>query len=149
MTYNQQELSFLNQHICAGDQQAVQFLQLWGAYLRAVDNIIDDETWQPAKLLAAFAAGARMYSDCFYQKHKAHLQMTILLATNIYADSVKWEQSPELWKRQWADVLRHADGHIISAVTLICGGWSELRATSAPFMAACYIDHKDRHGLPT
>lgn len=135
--------------ICAGNRRAQEFIGLWGQYLRAVDNLIDgDAPWTAENVLNCFACGAAMYSHPFYQSNKASLQMVILVTTNTYADSVKWEKSPELWKRQWADVLRHADGNVMSAVTLICSGWPTLRSISAPFMAAAYIGHKDRHGVP-
>jgi hypothetical protein len=148
MPANNLPKDFLNT-VCAGNAEAVDFLTRWGKYLRLVDNVIDENLWDEEHLVEVFCAGCEFYSLPFYQKNKAALQMPILLATNYFSVSAKWEHSDELWKRQWADVLRHADGYVISAVTMLCGGWDLMASTTSPFMAACYIDHKDRHGVPT
>lgn len=134
--------------VCNQRPDAVSYLKCWGDYLRAVDNIVDDNLWDAEHLREMFFLGAQCFSHPFYQSNKAHLQMTVVILSSLWVDSCHWERSQELWKRQWADVLRHADGQMVSAVAMICGGWEHLRKISAPFMAACYIEHKDRHGVP-
>lgn len=131
-----------------GNAAAVRFLECWGDYIRGLDNAIDDGQWSADNILNVLALGCRFYSDTFYRQHVSQLQPAILIITDIYAISVKWEREPEPWKRQWADVLRHVDGQLVSHVALICGGWDNLQKITAAFLPAAYIDHKDRHGLP-
>ena len=132
-----------------GDPEAYDFLLRWGKFHRKVDDVIDCNLWDAEHVLEAFVEGCKFYSHPFYQKNMSVLQMPILMATNFCAVSVKWEREKELWKRQWADVLRHSGLQVVESVAMICGGWELVTKTTAPYLAAMYVDHKDRHGVPT
>jgi len=134
--------------ITTGNLQGMEFLSRWGDYLRAIDNVLDEDQWDRVHLTRAFALGCDCFSSQFYIRNLPQLQMIVLVATCILADSVSFEKSPELWKRQWADVLRHADGHVVLAVALICGGWDHVRKLSPVFLTAAYYEHKQNHGIP-
>jgi len=138
----------LNGIIANGVAGAEDFLRLWGCYLRAVDDVCDEQKWEPENILRVLMMACQFYSHPFYVRHVAKLQMPVLIATNLWTDSVRWEKEPEPWKRQWADVLRHSGNEVILAVAMICGGWEGMRRISAPLMAMCYVYHADKHGVP-
>jgi len=136
------------QTISRGDPLAASFIEAFGRYQRLVDDIIDNGTWDKESLGRALMMACLFYSHPFYQANITMLQMPMLLATNWYADSVDWEKQPELWKRQWADLLRHSGNDVIMAVALIKGGWQGARELSRPLLATCYMYHKDKYGVP-
>ena len=75
------------------------------------------------------------------------LQMAALVTTSLWAKSCEWERCPELWKRQWADVLRHSDVVLVNAISLICGGgWEGMSAATGTFLSAGFIQHLDKYG---
>lgn len=132
-----------------GNARAAHWLAIWGEYLRACDNIVDEELWDAAHLAQCLALGCQCYSHPFYVEHRQSLQTAALIATSLWTKSVEWERRPELWMRQWADVLRHADVVILSTVALLCGGgWDGAMEVTGAFLSAGYIDHKDRRGVP-
>lgn len=135
--------------ITGGNPEALEFIQFCGEYLRAADNLMDDGNWTSDRILACLALGHRFYSCAFYRRHREHFQMLTLMATNLWGVSVDWEHRDELWKRQWADVLRHIDVAVYGAVCLICRGWVPARDFSRAFLSSAYIDHVDKHGVPT
>ena len=138
----------LYRQIANGTPDAEDFLWLWGCYLRAVDDVIDDEKWDSESVLSVLVLACSFYSHPFYVRHASTLQMVVMLATNSWADSVKWERANEQWKREWADVLRHAGNEVIMATAMICGNWQAMRDISSPLMAMCYVYHADKHGVP-
>ena len=62
-----------------------------------------------------------------------------------WEDSVTWERSPELFKRQWADVMRHSENLVIFSVAILCGGYEHLMELSNPWRAMLYVCHKDKY----
>lgn len=127
----------------------MQFMRTWREYIRAVDNCIDEGFWDAEHLADAFAKGCECYSTPFFRKHVTMLMPVIISVTSTYADSIQFERSPELWKRQWADVLRHADGQIVCMMSFLCGGWAFMRSLSPVFLVCAYEQHKLLHGVPT
>jgi hypothetical protein len=134
--------------ITNGDPEAFYFLKCWGDFLRAVDDIVDEGKWEAENLFHAFALGNRLYSSNFYRKHP-ELQMVILTGTAIWEVSCEWEKQPELWKRQWADYMRHSDVAMLSGVAMICSSWKMATTFIRGFLCGAYVDHADRHGVPT
>jgi len=135
--------------ICLGNQEAETFLALWGAYVHAIDDIVDGDTTSKESIIRAFAQAAVLYSSPFYRQHCDRLQLIVLLVTSTYADSVHWEGSKEEWKRQYSDVMRHAGAEMLRATLLICGGYDHLRQFSAELHAANYYQHHDDAGKVT
>lgn len=134
--------------ITGGNPEAKSCIEVWGECLRAVDNIVDNGTYDVDSILNATALNIRFCSHPFYRRHINHLQMPALIATGLWEVSVDWEKRSELWKRQWADVLRHADAVFLGAVCLICVGWDKARDFYPAFLSAGYVDHLDRYGTP-
>jgi len=132
--------------LTGGDPEAISCVTQWGDCLRAVDNIVDNETYNTESILSATALNIRFCSHPFYRKHVNQLQFPALIATGLWEVSVSWEKRDELWKRQWADVLRHADVVFLGAVCLICCGWERASEFYGTALSIAYIDHLDRHG---
>lgn len=134
--------------IARGNPGAHELLKVWWEFCHAVDDVIDESQWNAEALLNVQAIGIGFYSHPFYLRYVSALQMPALIATNFYEDSVKWEREPILWKRQWADVLRHAGNDVIVAVAYIVGGYEHMQAISRALLASCYVYHADRYGVP-
>lgn len=134
--------------VANGNQVGLDWLCLWHDYNHDVDDVIDENRWDGQSLLTVFMCACTVYSHPFYRQHLHQLQTPVMLATSMYADSVKWERDPQLWKRQWADVMRHAGNEVICAVAIICGGYEHMRQIAGPMLAMCYIHHKDKYGVP-
>lgn len=132
--------------VTGGNVEANTCLETWAACLRAVDNIVDEGLWDADHILEATALNIRFCCDPFYRQHIHQLQLPALIATGIWELSVEWERDSELWKRQWADVLRHADAVFLGAVCLICRGWEAATEFYREFWTASYNDHVERHG---
>ena len=129
---------------------AQEWLSLWGDYSRACDNLVDSGERTPARMVESWALGNRCYSHPFYRANAHLLQSACLMATSLWSLSCDWEKDAELWKRQWADVLRHADVAIVLAVCLICGAsWESCQDVTRAFLVAGRVQHKEKYGEPT
>lgn len=128
-----------------GNGAGAEWLHLWHRYNHAVDDVIDENLWDAETLLRLLVQACECYSHHFYVAHLDQLQTPALLATRTYGDSVDWEKGA-LWKRHFAEVMRHAGNEVICAVALICGGFEHLTKVSAPLMASCAIYHADKYG---
>lgn len=135
--------------IARGNPIAKDLLEKWWTFCHAVDDVIDENQWNEESITNCLAHGIAFYSHPFYRRYQAALQMPALLATNFYEDSVTWERDPVLWKRQWADVLRHAGNDVIMAVAFLVGGYKHMQAVSRPVLASCYVYHADKYGVPS
>jgi hypothetical protein len=128
-----------------GNQLATDWLCIYYEWTHEVDDIIDEDDWDPEKLLKAFLRACEVYSHPFYVLNSQHLQGICILVTAEYADSIKWERAPELFKRQWADVMRHTSNNVFYTVALLTGGYEHLRKIANSWRAVCYVQHKDKH----
>lgn len=131
--------------VTGGNVEANECLAKWAACLRAVDDIIDNQTYDADRILTALALNIQFCSDPFYRRHVQRLQIPALVATGIWEVSVNWEQSHKDWRKQWADVLRHADVIFLGAVCLICRGWEGSVEFYDEFLTAGRKDHLERH----
>jgi hypothetical protein len=132
----------LLRRICCGDEQAMDFLaHFWAPYVHGIDDIIDGDKKSAEEILAVFALAATLYSHPFYLKHLEALRQHIIVCTNIYADSVAWENSPIPWQREWADHNRHVGMEMVICVASICGGYRHARLISQEQRAVCWDEH--------
>lgn len=147
-TFKEERARFYRLAAC-GNELAMDFLCQWHDYCHEIDDVIDTPDYTPARLLALLEFANRLYSHAFYAQHRQVLSPVILVATSIYADSNKWEQDEQLWKRWWAEVLRHCGNEVTYTVAQLCGGYMHVRQITAPLMAMSFIYHKDKYGLPS
>lgn len=134
--------------VAHGNAGAHEWLCLWHDYCHEIDDIIDIPDWSAERVIAVFERANALYTHAFYQTHRLALSPMILVATSLYNDANKWEQDPQLWKRWWAEVMRHCGNEVIFAVAQICGGYQHLKSITAPMLAMCYVYHKDKYGTP-
>jgi hypothetical protein len=136
------------QDACNGNTEALEFVDAWRHYIKAIDDMIDEQKHDPETLVKTLALACLCYSTMFYAKNSQLLKMLVLAISNSYLDSVAFEKDAELWKRQWADVLRHADLQLVCVVAMITGGWDLARQLSGPMLEQYYLNHKERYGVP-
>lgn len=133
-------------HAANGNPAGAEFLALWHRLNHEVDDVVDEGKWDSDSILEVLMLACMVYSSAFYRQHAERLSAVVLVATNTWLDSCKWEKDPALWKRRFAEVMRHAGNDVVYTVAMITGGWEHLRKISAPTMAASYIHQKDKHG---
>jgi len=133
--------------VCCGDEDAVRFLLAWREYVHLIDDIVDGDT-APLDVIRVGAMANSLFSCPFYLRHTSQLYVTVQLLTCAYRDSVHWEHSPDAWRRQIADVLRHSGADMVRAVALLCGGYSHLCRYSLEIHTICYQEHHDAAGNP-
>jgi hypothetical protein len=128
-----------------GNPEANTCLAKWAACLRVVDDIVDNQTYSPERILTALALNCEFCADPFYRRHVQRLQFPALIATSVWETSVRWEREIDCWKNDWADVLRHADVIFLSAICLLCQGWQATDKFATEFLEAAHVDHDKRH----
>lgn len=135
--------------VCLGNEEAVQFLLLWSEYVHRIDDIVDMDRTDAEFVIGTFGLANRLYSHPFYLRNIASLGLLVQLVTNAYADAEAMKTSDRPWKREAADVLRHAGAEMLRAVVYLCGGYEHLRGLSERFHEVAYYEHHDQDGRPT
>ena len=115
---------------CLNNEEAMQFLLLWSNYVHGIDDLVDEKTDAEFRI-GLFIQALELYNHPFYLKHRLTLNPIIVLVTNLYADSVAWEQSAEAWQQAFSDHARHAGAEMVLAVAGIVGGYPHMRRLSA------------------
>lgn len=138
------------QEVLDRDPDAARFISAYNEYAHAIDDIIDEKIVDPEFILKTFKLAAQIYTSNFYLRNYLFLYPAILLAHNMYSDSVILERSNEDWKRREADVLRHSGNEILLAVvSLLCKNHEEFREISLLTRERAYKLHHDDKGEPT
>jgi hypothetical protein len=119
----------LQQEAALGNVDALVFLLSWNSYIHAIDDLVD-EAMTPDLLLDCLMQANALYATPFWIAHSARLAGIIALVANAYADSLKFEEGPQEWKKRHADVLRQAGNEMVMAVAQIVGGWRHARSIS-------------------
>ena len=129
--------------------EAKDWIALWGRYSRSCDNIIDEGNTDRDSLTESWALANSVYSHPFYRKNSHLLQSACLVATCQWSIANDWERDGELWKRQWADVMRHADGAVLIAACLAGGlSWQETKDIARSVLIDARAEHLAKHGEP-
>lgn len=147
MSFSEERSAFYRT-VANGNELAREWLCLFHDYCHELDDVIDIPDWSPARVLAVFERANLIYTHPFYAAYRAQLTPAIQVATAIYSDANHWEKEPDLWKKQWADVMRHSGNEVIFSVAFITGGYAHLKSITRPMLAMCYIYHKDKYGVP-
>ena len=128
-----------------GRMDALDFMQRAGGHFHAVDDVID-QGFEPQRYLETFAQAIDVYSHPFYHAHVLALRGVCETLLQQYADSVRMEAAPELWKQRTSDVLRHAGNELIIAVARITGGWALATKVSDALRELSWREHHDAEG---
>tara|TARA_R110000803_G_C11989475_1_gene321918 strand:- start:27975 stop:28412 length:438 start_codon:yes stop_codon:yes gene_type:complete len=128
--------------------EAKAFVLEWTAFVHDIDDVIDEpirgtDTGDVLKtknetFLRCFIYAERVFSSEFYQQNKETLAPVFLIVVNTYADSVEWEQGATRWKREHADVLRHAGYDMILTVLRLVAGYNFVREISSEARAVAH-----------
>jgi hypothetical protein len=138
----------LKQDMSAQYSDALTFLILYRTYSHEIDDIID-EGWTPEDLLGAFITAAQLFSCKFYQQNLMYLYPLVLHVTNMYADTVKWEQENKgTWKQQFADVNRCCANDMLLVVIGLTLGYDKMREYSELVRITSWNHHHDKDGNP-
>lgn len=127
-------------------KDAIEFAYYWLTLCHVVDDLIDDKNTNPESILKAFEYSAIVYSLPFYRQYAHILLPLVKAATNDYADSVLFEQSPIDWQKHYADVLRQNGNMVICAVIELCVGIDARRSFSQRIREISYIMHHTEEG---
>lgn len=137
---------------CLNNKEAMSFLSFWGAYVHAIDDIIDGDKNTPEDILRAFSLAITLYSHPFYLKNIEALRQIAINATHAYADSVAWEHSKEDWQRSFSDHYRHFGQEMVFAVASICSypnSYDHIRSLSLEWRTVCWMEHHKQDGTPS
>jgi hypothetical protein len=143
-----------NKLICNGNQEAMEFADLWYRYCHGIDDLLDTRsdgrpTMNSEQILWLFALAATLYNHSFFKKWADTLYPIVLLVTNQYADSVAWENSPISHQRTMGDCLRICGDEMYNTLAMICGGWQNMRNYSLQIRDRDWINQHDKDGNPT
>lgn len=138
--------------LCRGNQEAMSWIQIGKRYIHEIDDLIDEDLKQGNQARGAErvcligALAIELYTHPFFLKHGAALSAVMLINTNNYADSLRWEGSLVPWQRSFSDWARHGWIDVCLVVGYICGGYSSMRNESAELRTLSYADHHDDGG---
>lgn len=141
--------------ICRGNAEAADWMQLGRLYCHEIDDLIDidlprgDRGKGAERLCRIGAMALALYTHPFFLKHAGQLSTAMLINTTNYADSVRWENSPVEWQKQFSDWARHGWINILLAIAEICGGYANMRAEADELWEYAYNEHHDEKGQPT
>ncbi len=140
--------------LCAGNQDAMLFCDLWYRYCHAIDDLLDTiedgrPTMSKEQILSVFFCAAFLYNSRFYLQNAGALGPVVLMVTNMYSDSVAWEKSPLAHRRAMADVLRTCGDEMYFMIALLCGGLEHMREMSLAIRERDWLGQHDKDGYPT
>ena len=121
---------------------AWKFTTLYGEYIHAIDDMIDNNTWNPESLLKITRLAIDVYSCDFYRVNAQHLAPIAKSNNNCYADVVKWEKEPDgslLFEA--ASHLRHCGYEMFLAVVELVAGYDKMREMSSEFRSYAHYKH--------
>lgn len=114
---------------CAGQAEAIDFVNRALVYFHAADDLVDEAQDAEFKI-KVLVLGMNLCHCPFYLRHMQALGTAVRMCISTYADSVAWEKSHDPAKREWADQARHCGWDLLPAVAEICGGWTHRRELS-------------------
>lgn len=115
------------QEMCKGNDEAMQFCDLWYGLIHGVDDLLDCSLdgrplMSKQQMLRLFLNAAALYNCKFFVANRDLLYPVALNVTMTFSDALAWEQSSVAHLRTIADVLRMTANDMYCMVALICGG---------------------------
>lgn len=139
--------------ICAGNDDATQWMQSLRAFVHLSDDIVDEDLAPEHKkrgaerLCQLHALALQLYTHPFFKKHEGPLHAAQLSNLVAYADSVQWEGETG-WKGTCADWLRHGGIEVVMIIAAAVGGYDHMRSFSQELRTLAYELHHDAEGKP-
>lgn len=135
--------------ICNGNTDAIDWIDKGNKYCHLIDDVIDEDLVEGnrtrgAKRICAIGLMAiELYTHPFFQKFWKELGQAMATCTQLYAQSVEWEESKVDYQRNFSDWARHAWLDVVLAVAKICGGHEHMMAVAPELRAMSHVDHHD------
>jgi len=123
-----------------GRKDAGEFLQIWNNRVEYIDDVVD-EPKEIERLNEFLRLTASMYNCNYWKQYGNILAMTDRLIHITYFDSVKWENSKEVWKRRDARCLSHCALDMVLAVMMIEFGEPLARQYSILLRENAHLPH--------
>lgn len=120
--------------------EAAEFLQLYGEYGEAVDDLVD-EVVLPELVEKVDRLRIKIEQCPYWQRNFIPLHVVGQLVHNTYFDSVKWESAKDEWKRRDAKCLSHCGYMMLFAVILLEFGLEKLTEFSLRFREHAHKRH--------
>jgi len=122
--------------------EALAFVFNYMQYVHYIDDLVDEaQSVNNVKGITTYAS--IVYSSEYWHNNRATLYIVDRLISNQYFDSVTWEHTDELWKKQQARVLNQCGYMMLFAVILLEFGEIKLTEISIKFREYCHNKHKD------
>jgi hypothetical protein len=142
-----------NVELCCGNQEAMQFCDLYHRYVHGIDDLVDEmqdgrPTMSKEQIIDLFLQALILYNTPFFVTYRNLLFPAIIQVTNMYQDSVSWERSPKSHLRKIADVLRTCGGEVYFMVALITGGPEHMNRMSKLIRERDFLSQHDQDGNP-
>jgi hypothetical protein len=104
--------------IAGGQDDAFEWVTIWGNHVHMVDDIVDGDTRDAGSVMKAFINCHGLFNHPFYVKNADRLYPIIFLAGVAYSDSCKFKDDSQLGAV--ADVLRSYGNEVLLLVAAIC-----------------------------
>lgn len=135
--------------LCKGNEPAIHFCTLWFLDRHRIDDLIDErDKVSNEEILEMLICAAGLYNSPFYLANRVMLYPIVLMITNQFADSVKWERDDLEHRKTMADVLRCCGNEMFFAVAAIIGGWDHVRMWSPKIRERDWLLQHDNKGNP-
>lgn len=129
-------------------EEARLFLENFRLMSHQIDDIIDLKIQEPEAIIRPYYDFLLLLSCPFYQRHSNTLLTVFNTIMNTWLDSVKMENSAELWQREQADTLRTVGLEMTLTIVQILAGYDKRREISLPVREFVYKRHHDEFGNP-
>lgn len=131
-------------------KQAIRFINAFSEMCHLCDDIIDDASFRnsPEQILKLTKCCLDVYSSTFYQQHIMELYSVISVIHDMYANSVAMENSPELWKKEFADAIRNCANYMPVYIVKILVSYEASRLFSMVLVEESYSKHHNELGKP-
>jgi hypothetical protein len=140
-TQEEQEIKDKLREILSRHPNVAQFLIDYNDYVHLIDDLIDgDATTNAENILTLAHKASKLFNNDFYRQFGQYLYLVEVVNNNTYADSVIWEKI-DGWKKQHADVMRHAALDMFMACIFILSDYQTLRSISPKMREYCYTKH--------
>jgi hypothetical protein len=125
-----------------GGNDCVEFLIGYGEFVELYDDFIDKDKGD-ISIHTIKTKLVDIMSGAYWRKYADSLYLVEKLISLQFHDTVVWENSDELWKREHAKVLSHCAYNMLFAVMIIEIGLIETQKFSAEFRETCHVLHME------
>lgn len=133
--------------LCAGNKEALEWLQLGRVWCHLSDDIVDEDLKDgnrqrgAERLCRLGSLSLDLYTHPFFLEHGPALKQAMKTNISNYAMSLKWEDSKVEWQRNFSDWSRHGWLNVCMAVAEICGGYDHMMSLQEEAWTMAFADH--------